>query len=69
LLPCAGQRLFTFEAEVSRERVPLRNAYKAAGQVAVMRINGGEKYTLPVRADHTSRICACFGCLLRLLCL
>jgi hypothetical protein len=52
---CAGQRLLTFEAEVSRERVPLRNAYKAAGQVAVMRINGGEKHTLPVSAAGISQ--------------
>jgi hypothetical protein len=44
----AGQRLLTFEVEVSRERVPLRNAYKAAGQCAVMRVNGGEKHVLPV---------------------
>lgn len=43
-----GVRLLRFEAEVSRERVPLRNAYKAAGQKAVVRINGGLTYTLPV---------------------
>jgi hypothetical protein len=45
----AGQRLLTFEAEISRERVPIRNAYKAAGQSAVIRINGGTKHVLPVR--------------------
>lgn len=41
-------RLITFEAEVSRERVPLRNAYKAAGQKAVVRVNGGEARHLVV---------------------
>jgi hypothetical protein len=35
-------KLITFEAEISRQRVPLRNAYKAAGQRAVVRVNGGE---------------------------
>lgn len=45
----AGQRLLTFEAEISRERVPIRNAYKAAGQTAAIRINGGAKHVLPVR--------------------
>lgn len=44
-----GQKLLTFEAEISRERVPLRNAYKAAGQRVVIRINGGEAHTLSVR--------------------
>eukprot|EP00775_Hariotina_reticulata_P004579 gene4579-4833_t len=42
------QRLITFEAEISRERVPLRNAYKAAGQKAVLRVNGGEARHLVV---------------------
>eukprot|EP00879_Flechtneria_rotunda_P022233 GHRR01023459.1.p1 GENE.GHRR01023459.1~~GHRR01023459.1.p1 ORF type:complete len:333 (+),score=84.39 GHRR01023459.1:149-1147(+) len=42
------QRLITFTAEISRERVPLRNAYKAAGQKAAVRINGGEERDLMV---------------------
>lgn len=42
-------RLLTFEVEVSRERVPLRNAYKAAGQRMAVRVNGGEKRLLTVR--------------------
>ncbi|KAF6252479.1 hypothetical protein COO60DRAFT_1704250 [Scenedesmus sp. NREL 46B-D3] len=41
-------RLLTFEVEVSRERVPLRNAYKAAGQRMNVRVNGGEKRTLTI---------------------
>ncbi|WIA14950.1 hypothetical protein OEZ85_001661 [Tetradesmus obliquus] len=41
-------RLLTFEVEVSRERVPLRNAYKAAGQRMAVRVNGGEKRLLTV---------------------
>ncbi|KAF8056346.1 psmg3 [Scenedesmus sp. PABB004] len=41
-------RLVTLEVEVSRERVPLRNAYKAAGQRAALRVNGGEARSLPV---------------------
>ena len=32
--------------EVSRERVPLRNAYRHVGQQAVLRVNSGEEYTL-----------------------
>jgi hypothetical protein len=35
------------EVEISRERVPLRNAYKAAGQRASIRVNSGVEYTLP----------------------
>lgn len=31
----------TVECEVSRERISLRNAYKAAGQRAALRINSG----------------------------
>lgn len=50
LPPPAGQRLLTLEAEVSRERVPLRNAYKAAGQTAAIRVNGGAAQRLPVGA-------------------
>jgi hypothetical protein len=42
------ERLLTFEVEVSRERVPLRNAYKAAGQRMTVRVNGGEKRSLTV---------------------
>jgi hypothetical protein len=42
-------RLLTFEVEISRERVPLRNAYKAAGQRMNVRVNGGEKRSLTVR--------------------
>ncbi|GFR44771.1 hypothetical protein Agub_g6102, partial [Astrephomene gubernaculifera] len=34
-------RLVTVEAEVSRERIPLRSAYKAAGQRACVRVNNG----------------------------
>eukprot|EP00878_Enallax_costatus_P008856 GHUV01009258.1.p1 GENE.GHUV01009258.1~~GHUV01009258.1.p1 ORF type:complete len:342 (+),score=68.56 GHUV01009258.1:752-1777(+) len=41
-------KLVTFEAEISRQRVPLRNAYKAAGQMAVVRVNGGEARHLHV---------------------
>lgn len=32
--------------EISRERVPLRNAYRHVGQQAVLRVNSGEEYTL-----------------------
>lgn len=34
------------EVEISRERVPLRNAYRHVGQQAVLRVNSGEEYTL-----------------------
>ena len=35
------------EAEVSREQVPLRNAYRHVGQKASVRINSGVEYTVP----------------------
>ena len=34
-------RTVVFEAEVSRERVPLRSAYKHVGQKAAVRVNSG----------------------------
>lgn len=34
-------RTVVLEAEVSRERVPLRNAYKNVGQRASVRVNSG----------------------------
>lgn len=36
-----NHRLIVLEAEVSREKVPLRNAYKHAGQRASVRVNSG----------------------------
>ena len=42
------------EAEVSRDMVPLRNAYKHIGQKARVRINGGVEYTLPSESTHLS---------------
>lgn len=41
-----GVRVVVIEAEVSRERVPLRNAYKSAGQRACVRINSGVEHEL-----------------------
>jgi hypothetical protein len=34
--------------EISRERVPLRNAYVAAGQKARLRVGNGEERVVPV---------------------
>lgn len=43
-----NMREVTVEIEISRERVPLRNAYKHIGQRAAMRVNGGvEQYAYP----------------------
>ncbi len=36
-----NHRTVIFEAEVSRERVPLRSAYKHVGQRAAIRVNSG----------------------------
>lgn len=47
LLPGAV-RLVTLEAEVSRERVPLRNAYLSPGQHARVRVLGGGECAVPV---------------------
>ena len=35
------------EAEISREQVPLRNAYRHVGQKASVRVNSGIEYTVP----------------------
>lgn len=43
-----GLRHMVFECEISRERVPLRNAYKAVGQRAALRVNSGVEFELPV---------------------
>lgn len=34
------------DVEISRERVPLRNAYRHVGQRAVVRVNSGEEHTV-----------------------
>lgn len=46
--PAPGVAVVALAVEVSRERVPLRNAYVAAGQLARVRVNGGEERLLPV---------------------
>lgn len=43
-----GMRCVVMDVEISRERVPLRNAYKAAGQRACVRVNSGVEYQLTV---------------------
>jgi hypothetical protein len=37
------------QVEISREQVPLRNAYKLAGQSARLRVNDGEERVCKVR--------------------
>lgn len=41
-----GVRHVVLECEIGRERVPLRNAYKAVGQRASVRVNSGVEYNL-----------------------
>lgn len=41
-----GLRTVVLQCEISRERVPLRNAYKHAGQRANVRVNGGVEHAL-----------------------
>lgn len=38
-----GVREIVLDVEISRERIPLRNAYKHVGQKARIRVNGGEE--------------------------
>jgi hypothetical protein len=52
------------EAEVSRDIVPLRNAYRHVGQRARVRVNGGIEYSLPggqalCRSSHSHVHAAC----------
>lgn len=49
-----GLRNIVLQHEVSRERVPLRNAYKCAGQRASVRVNSGLDYTLAVASAPPS---------------
>jgi hypothetical protein len=58
-------RLATLEAEVSRERVPLRNAYLSPGQRARVRVLGGGECAVPVasppphpRLNHAALVMA-----------
>lgn len=41
-----GVRHVVLECEIGRERVPLRNAYKAVGQRALVRVKSGVEYNL-----------------------
>lgn len=41
-----GLRNVVLRCEISRERVPLRNAYKHANQRASVRVNGGVEFSL-----------------------
>lgn len=49
-----GVREVVLEVEVSRERVPLRNAYKHAGQRISVRINSGAELSAPVSSPPFS---------------
>jgi len=42
-----GIKEVVLDVEVSRERIPLRNAYKHVGQVATVRVNGGAEQLAP----------------------
>jgi hypothetical protein len=49
------------EAEISREQIPLRNAYRHVGQKASVRVNSGVEAVLPGAHLHSPHhdICAC----------
>lgn len=51
-----GLKEFTLEVECSRELIPLRNAYKHAGQYARIRVNGGEETVLPPTCSPISPV-------------
>lgn len=40
------RRQVVVEAEISRDKVPLRNAYKHVGQRASLRVNSGVEHSL-----------------------
>ncbi len=46
-LSCSSHVQVTLEAEISREQIPLRNAYRHVGQKASIRVNSGVEYTVP----------------------
>ncbi len=48
-----GTRCLTLEVEISRELVPLRNAYRAPGQKAAIRLKGGFEYHVTGARTHT----------------
>ncbi|KAF5842721.1 hypothetical protein DUNSADRAFT_5488 [Dunaliella salina] len=50
-----GLRNVVVLAEVSRERVPLRNAYKSPGQKATVRLIDGQEYQLAVSSPPPSQ--------------
>ncbi len=57
---CAPQeapdlRSVTVECEISRERIPLRNAYKYVGQRATLRINSGVERSVTGEAAGSAR--------------
>ncbi len=41
-----GLSVVELDAEIGRERVPLRNGYRHVGQTASVRVNSGEEYSL-----------------------
>eukprot|EP00891_Asterochloris_glomerata_P006684 jgi/Astpho2/6684/e_gw1.00101.62.1_t len=41
-----GRKLITVDAEISRDKVPIRNAYKHVGQRATLRVNSGPERDL-----------------------
>lgn len=45
-LESSGTVQITVEAEISREQIPLRNAYRHVGQKASIRVNSGIEYTV-----------------------
>ncbi len=46
-IPGVIQAQVVLEAEISREQIPLRNAYKHIGQKASVRVNSGIDTVLP----------------------
>ena len=66
-------RTVVFEAEVSRERVPLRSAYKHVGQRASLRVNSGPTRELTGKPPpNLPSLCLCqelpVFCATKLLC-
>ena len=54
-----GVKLVTMSVEISRELVPLRNAYKVAGQRLRVRVGNGAEEVVQVCACCVVCVCVC----------
>ena len=53
-----GLQTVVLEIEISRDRVPIRNAYKHVGQLAAVRVNGGVDRSLKGVTSDFAMLCS-----------